>query len=103
MAAQTSMLHVRVNDQVKNEAAQKLEGIGLTLSDAVRILFSRATQMAVTRRTNNCLLSLAPLMKRLRYCKSIRKLWLDLSEWRNSLKVLNLLSGWSFLLPYIGC
>jgi DNA-damage-inducible protein J len=41
MAAQTSMLHVRVNDQVKNEAAEKLEGIGLTLSDAVRILLTR--------------------------------------------------------------
>lgn len=41
MAAQTSMVHVRVNDQVKNEAAEKLEGIGLTLSDAVRILLTR--------------------------------------------------------------
>lgn len=41
MVAQTSMLHVRVNDQVKNEAAQKLEDIGLTLSDAVRILLTR--------------------------------------------------------------
>lgn len=41
MAAQTSMLHVRVNDQVKNEAAEKLEGFGLTLSDAVRILLTR--------------------------------------------------------------
>ena len=41
MAAQTSMLHVRVSDQVKNEAAEKLESIGLTLSDAVRILLTR--------------------------------------------------------------
>ena len=41
MAAQTSMLHVRVNDQLKNEAAEKLEDIGLTLSDAVRILLTR--------------------------------------------------------------
>ncbi len=41
MAAQTSMLHVRVNTQVKNEAAEKLEDLGLTLSDAVRILLTR--------------------------------------------------------------
>ena len=41
MAAQSSMLHVRVNDQIKNEAAEKLESIGLTLSDAVRILLTR--------------------------------------------------------------
>lgn len=41
MTAQTSMLHVRVNEQVKNKAAEKLEAIGLTLSDAVRILLTR--------------------------------------------------------------
>ena len=41
MAAQTSMLHVRVNDKVKNEAAERLESVGLTLSDAVRILLTR--------------------------------------------------------------
>lgn len=41
MSVHTSMLHVRVNEQVKNEAAQNLERIGLTLSDAVRILLTR--------------------------------------------------------------
>ncbi|MDR2892937.1 MAG: type II toxin-antitoxin system RelB/DinJ family antitoxin [Deltaproteobacteria bacterium] len=41
MSAQTSMLHVRVNDSIKNEAAEKLEDVGLTLSDAVRILLTR--------------------------------------------------------------
>ena len=41
MAAQTSMLHVRVNDKIKNEAAERLESVGLTLSDAVRILLTR--------------------------------------------------------------
>ena len=41
MTAQTSMLHVRVNDKIKNEAAEQLENIGLTLSDAVRILLTR--------------------------------------------------------------
>ena len=44
MAVQTSMLHVRVNNQLKNEAAAKLESIGLTLSDAVRILLTRITK-----------------------------------------------------------
>jgi DNA-damage-inducible protein J len=39
--AQTSMLHVRVDDQLKAEAAEKLASVGLTLSDAVRILLTR--------------------------------------------------------------
>jgi len=41
MPAQTSMLHVRVDDQLKTEAAEALAGVGLTLSDAVRILLTR--------------------------------------------------------------
>ena len=41
MPAQTSMLHVRVDDAVKTKAAQALETVGLTLSDAVRILLTR--------------------------------------------------------------
>ena len=41
MPAQTSMLHVRVDDQLKSQAADALAGVGLTLSDAVRILLTR--------------------------------------------------------------
>jgi DNA-damage-inducible protein J len=41
MPAQTSMLHVRVDDKLKAQAAQALAGVGLTLSDAVRILLTR--------------------------------------------------------------
>jgi DNA-damage-inducible protein J len=41
MPAQTSMLHVRVDDQLKAKAADALSGVGLTLSDAVRILLTR--------------------------------------------------------------
>ena len=41
MSARTSMLHVRVDDQLKAEAATALSGVGLTLSDAVRILLTR--------------------------------------------------------------
>jgi len=41
MAAQTSMLHVRVDDKIKAEAAANLENYGLTVSDAVRILLTR--------------------------------------------------------------
>ena len=44
MAAQTSMLHVRVNDQLKAEAAQNLARVGLTVSDAVRILLTRVAE-----------------------------------------------------------
>lgn len=35
------MLHVRVDQQLKAEAAEKLAGVGLTISDAVRILLTR--------------------------------------------------------------
>ncbi len=40
----TSMLHVRVDDELKADAAEKLASFGLTLSDAVRILLTRVTQ-----------------------------------------------------------
>lgn len=41
MATQTSMLHVRVDDHLKTKAADALAAVGLTLSDAVRILLTR--------------------------------------------------------------
>lgn len=37
----TSMLHVRVDDEVKTQAAAVLADVGLTISDAVRILLTR--------------------------------------------------------------
>ena len=41
MPAQTSMLHVSVDDHLKAQATAALSGVGLTLSDAVRILLTR--------------------------------------------------------------
>lgn len=41
MAAQTSMLHIRVDEKLKADAATKLADFGLTVSDAVRILLTR--------------------------------------------------------------
>lgn len=41
MPARTSMLHVRLDDDLKARAAEALAGVGLTLSDAVRILLTR--------------------------------------------------------------
>ncbi|TRD17787.1 type II toxin-antitoxin system RelB/DinJ family antitoxin [Palleronia caenipelagi] len=41
MPAQTSMLHVRVDEQLKSKASEALANVGLTLSDAVRILLTR--------------------------------------------------------------
>jgi len=41
MPAQTSMLHVRVDDQLKAQASDALAGVDLTLSDAVCILLTR--------------------------------------------------------------
>lgn len=44
MPAQTSMLHVRVDDALKASATASLDRIGLTLSDAVRILLTRISE-----------------------------------------------------------
>jgi DNA-damage-inducible protein J len=41
MAAQTSMLHIRVDEKLKADATEKLASFGLTVSDAVRILLTR--------------------------------------------------------------
>jgi DNA-damage-inducible protein J len=41
MAARTSMLHVRVDDELKAKASDALANFGLTVSDAVRILLMR--------------------------------------------------------------
>lgn len=41
MPAQTSMIHVRVDDRLKAQATHALAEVGLTLSDAVRILLTR--------------------------------------------------------------
>lgn len=44
VATQTSMLHIRVDDKLKADAAEKLAHIGLTVSDAVRILLTRVAK-----------------------------------------------------------
>ena len=41
MPDQTSMIHVRVDDAVRQRATEALAVSGLTLSDAVRILLAR--------------------------------------------------------------
>jgi DNA-damage-inducible protein J len=38
------MLHVRVDDELKTQAAEKLACFGLTVSDAVRILLTRVVK-----------------------------------------------------------
>lgn len=38
------MLHVRVDNKLKTEAAEKLASFGLTVSDAVRILLTRVAK-----------------------------------------------------------
>lgn len=44
MANHSSMLHVRVDDNLKVSASKKLSGFGLTVSDAVRILLTRVVE-----------------------------------------------------------
>ncbi|SEQ56301.1 DNA-damage-inducible protein J [Pseudomonas sp. NFACC02] len=44
MPTQTSMLHVRIDDELKTQAAETLAKFGLTVSDAVRILLTRVAK-----------------------------------------------------------
>lgn len=44
MAAQTSMLHIRVDEKLKIDATETLANIGLSISDAVRIFLTRVTK-----------------------------------------------------------
>ncbi|MBI3155153.1 MAG: type II toxin-antitoxin system RelB/DinJ family antitoxin [Burkholderiales bacterium] len=39
--AQSTMLHVRVDEEVKTQASEALAAMGLSVSDAVRILLKR--------------------------------------------------------------
>ena len=39
--AQSTMLHVRVDEQIKTQASEALAAMGLSVSDAVRILLKR--------------------------------------------------------------
>ncbi|WP_089604188.1 type II toxin-antitoxin system RelB/DinJ family antitoxin [Acinetobacter piscicola] len=41
MSSQTSMLHVRIDDETKLQAQQALKAMGLSVSDAVRIFLTR--------------------------------------------------------------
>ena len=41
MSAQTSMLHIRVDDDTKEQATVALSAMGLTMSDAVRLFLRR--------------------------------------------------------------
>ena len=44
MGAQTSMLHVRVDDALKADAMETLASVGLTVSDTVRIMLTRVVK-----------------------------------------------------------
>lgn len=39
--ASTSVIHVRVDEKIKTEAAETLASMGLTVSDAVRVFLTR--------------------------------------------------------------
>ena len=41
MTAQTSMLHIRVDDDIKEQATVALSAMGLSMSDAVRLFLRR--------------------------------------------------------------
>ncbi len=39
--ASTTMIHVRIDEQIKKEATETLEDMGLSVSDAVRVFLKR--------------------------------------------------------------
>jgi len=41
VAAQTSMLHIRVDDDIKEQATKALTAMGMSVSDAVRLFLRR--------------------------------------------------------------
>jgi DNA-damage-inducible protein J len=41
MMAATTMVHVRVDENIKNQATESLASMGLTVSDAVRVFLTR--------------------------------------------------------------
>ncbi|CAN7429350.1 type II toxin-antitoxin system RelB/DinJ family antitoxin [Phyllobacterium sp. LjRoot231] len=41
MAAKTKMIHVRVDDDIRDEASSVLESFGLSVSDAIRMFLHR--------------------------------------------------------------
>lgn len=41
MAAATTMVHVRVDENIKAQAAETLASMGLTVSDAIRVFLTR--------------------------------------------------------------
>lgn len=41
MAATTTMVHVRVDENIKVQAAETLAAMGLTVSDAIRVFLTR--------------------------------------------------------------
>ena len=43
--AHSTMLHVRVDDEIKTQASEALAAMGLSVSDAVRILLKRVVKL----------------------------------------------------------
>jgi DNA-damage-inducible protein J len=43
-AGRTSMLHIRVDDQLKAQAREKLASFGMTVSDAGRVMLTRVVK-----------------------------------------------------------
>lgn len=44
MATRTSMLHIRVDDEIKAQAHDTLAAVGLTMSEAVRLFLLRVVE-----------------------------------------------------------
>ena len=52
MGTQSSMLHVRMDSELKQKATETLAAMGLSASDAVRLLFHRIAGRSGPSRSN---------------------------------------------------
>ena len=47
MTSNTSMVHARIEDEIKSKASETLADVGLTVSDAIRILLTRIAKEGI--------------------------------------------------------
>ena len=89
MAAQTSMLHIRVEDDIKEQATVALTSMGLSVSDAVRLFLRRVVieqafplELKVPNAETRAAMEEARLMKAKRHARfgSADELFADLEK-----------------------
>lgn len=89
MATHTSMLHIRVDDEIKEQATQALTAMGLSMSDAVRLFLHRVVaeqafplELKVPNAATRTAMeeSRAMMAARTQHFESADQLWADLEK-----------------------